>query len=169
MKRSFYCLLQTLAACQEARKWAGEEEIENLYPYCPRADWMIWLLCQLNMPLQKLFPIVLDMLEDYLKKSKLSHKESYLIKLTNVRRWFNGEIGYETLIKLNIPTPREINCLITAIKCWDKKVCGTTSASCLSDAVYYMTGIVEEMKEMSDFLRSKVSLEEVQKLIEDYK
>jgi hypothetical protein len=47
----FGALLESLDACDDARKWAAGKSLAVALRYCRRADWMLWLLGQMvNKP-----------------------------------------------------------------------------------------------------------------------
>ena len=42
-------LLIKLNACNEARKWASNKSIDEIWATCHRGDWMLWLARKLNI------------------------------------------------------------------------------------------------------------------------
>ena len=42
-------LLIKLNACNEAREWASNKSIDEIWATCHRCDWMLWLARKLNI------------------------------------------------------------------------------------------------------------------------
>ena len=41
--------LESEDACDEAREWCDARTVEEAWAECPRADWMLWLVCHLGL------------------------------------------------------------------------------------------------------------------------
>lgn len=41
-------LLKSLGACEEAVRWVGDMELNEAWEKCERADWMLWLVCEME-------------------------------------------------------------------------------------------------------------------------
>jgi chemotaxis protein histidine kinase CheA len=50
--KTFKDLLIELQACEDAKEWAGEKNIEEIVKDCHRGDWLLWLAKNVDIPLR---------------------------------------------------------------------------------------------------------------------
>ena len=52
--KTFMDILKKLNACSDARKWAGDMNIEEVVEKCHRGDWLLWLAKRIEIDHRKL-------------------------------------------------------------------------------------------------------------------
>jgi hypothetical protein len=57
-------MLETLGACGDARKWAGNKRLDTAWKKCERPDWMLWALVELGIDRRKLVAITCQLIRD---------------------------------------------------------------------------------------------------------
>ena len=50
---NFAAKLKELNACQEAVDWIGEKDFGTSWNECERADWMLWLICEMEIGIKR--------------------------------------------------------------------------------------------------------------------
>ena len=47
--KEFMLRLKELSACSDAVKWVGDKDFKTSWNNCERADWMLWLICKMEI------------------------------------------------------------------------------------------------------------------------